>query len=62
MENNKDIGWYLDVDCACDTFSAPMDPRWSLSGCLLLELSCFFFVYLKVTLQLPSVSRGEMHV
>ena len=47
MENNKDIGWYLDVDCASDAFSFSMDAMLALSYCL--------FAYLNVTLQLPSV-------
>ena len=50
MENNKDIGWYLDVDCACDAFSFSMDAMLALSCCLLLALSCCLFVYLNVHL------------
>ena len=61
MENNKDIWWYLDMDCACDAFSFSIDMMLALSYCLLLALSCCLLVYLNVTLQLPSVP-GEMHV
>ena len=46
MENNKDIGWYLDVDCAGDVFSFSMDAMLALSCCLLLATCCCLFVYL----------------
>ena len=36
MEDSKDIGWYLDVDCACDAFSFSMNAMLALSCCLLL--------------------------
>ena len=49
MENSKGIGWYLNMDCACDAFSFSMDAMYALSCCL--------FVYLNVTLQLPTVPR-----
>ena len=64
MENNKDIGWYLDVDYACDAFSFFMDAMLALSCCFLLALSCCLFVYLNVALQLPSVleDRCVFHV
>ena len=44
MENNKGIGWYLVMDCPCDKFSFTMDTMLTLSCCLLLGLSCCFFV------------------
>ena len=35
MENSKDIGWYLDMDCACGAFSLSVDTVLALSCCLL---------------------------
>ena len=49
MESNKDIGWYLDVDCVRDAFSFSID--------MIVALSCCLFVYLNVILQLPSEPR-----
>ena len=62
MESNKDVKWYLDLDCAFDTFSITMDAMLALSCCFLLALSCCLIVCLNVALQLPSVPRGEMHL
>ena len=45
MENNKNIGWYLDIDYVYVAFSFSMDT--------MLVLSCCLFVYLNVALQLP---------
>ena len=53
MEDSKDIGWYLDVDCTFDAFSSSMDAMLAL-----FVVYCF----LNVDLQLLSVSRGQMHV
>ena len=50
MESNKDMGWYLDVDCACDAFSFSM--------IAMLALSCCLFMYLNVALRLHSVPTG----
>ena len=47
MEKNKDIGWYLNVDCACDALSFFMDTMLALSCCFLLALSC---VYLSISM------------
>ena len=62
MENNKDIGWCLDMNSACDVFSFSKDTMMALSCCLLLAISCCLFVYLNVALRLPSVPRREMHM
>ena len=42
---------YLDMDCANNTFSFSMD--------MMLALSCCLFVYLSVTLRVPSVPKGR---
>ena len=57
MESNRDMRWYLHVDCACNALSFPMDAMLAFSCCLLLALFCYLSVYLNVVLRLSIVPR-----